>query len=172
MKKLIRKIFHFTKFFIVSILLIRTFIISPGVINGRSMEPTFYDQDTFFLNKFIYLIRKPKRGEIIQLQEPDQTKIMIKRIIGIEGDRISISKKGVFIQTQNGDVYKLHEPYLKPLTRTLNPEGKLESFIEIPKNHFFVMGDNRSMSADSRAHGFFHRNRIYGLVITSPFSNR
>jgi len=167
--KYFSKTFHAVKIAILVILILRTFLIEPGIVNGRSMEKTFMDDDFFFINKAALLVREPKRGDVIVVQEPYEEKIMIKRIIGLPGERISVSRDGVFIENEKGEKFKLEEPYIEPGTITRGPAGKPETYTKIRPHSYFVMGDNRGMSTDSRVFGSFHRKTIYGVVMDIPF---
>lgn len=151
---------------------IRTFIVEPGGVNGGSMEPHFIDADVFFVNKFILLLRSPQRGDIVQAKHPtDPNKIIIKRVVGVPGDRVVIRQNTVFIENASGELFRLHEPYLAPNTITLTPTNAPLRTDIIQPFHYYVLGDNRSASKDSRDFGPINRTNIYG-VITSPLFGR
>ena len=109
------------------------------------MEPTYKVKDEVIINKMAYLFKKPKRGDIILLDSPVSDKGLIKRIIGLPGDILHIEDKIVYI-----DGEYLEEDYVR-YTRpdTLLVGDNIDPFT-IPANHYFVMGDNRDVSRDSR----------------------
>lgn len=164
--------FHVVKIAVLVILIVRTFLIEPGVVNGRSMEHTFIDNDFFLVDKIALLFREPRRGDIVIVQEPYVNKIMIKRVVGLPGERIYMDRNGVFIQDDTGTRKLLREPYLEPDILTRSPSGKPELYTKIPPHAYFLLGDNRPMSTDSRVFGSFQRKDIYGLVINDPFSKK
>ena len=145
------------------ILFIRSFIVEPGRVNGRSMEDTFIDANLFFVNKFELLRKPPQRGEIIQFIDPESNKSVMKRIIGLPGETIKISKGKVFLILPTGEI-ELHETYLQPETFTYTPSKDTEIYENIGPYEYFVLGDNRTESIDSREYGTIHRSYIMGTV--------
>lgn len=166
------KIFHYVKIFVVVVLLLRTFIIEPGVVNGRSMEKTFMDADFFVVNKISLFLRKPRRGDVVQAKGKDDERVIIKRVIGLPGEQIYLDKTGVYIFGVDGNKTLLNEPYLQTNIKTKSANGKPTLFVSIPKHSYFLLGDNRAMSGDSRVFGAFHRSEIYGVVRNIPFLNK
>jgi signal peptidase I len=125
-------------------------------IDGESMEPTLQDQEFVLINKAAYLFQPPARGDIIVFQYPlNPQQIYIKRIIAIPGDIISVTNETVTI---NG--VTLHESYINKAD-ALNPYPPIIQYIVGP-NEYFVMGDNRGDSSDSRDWGFVPRQNIIG----------
>jgi signal peptidase I len=125
-------------------------------IDGESMEPTLQDQEFVLINKAAYLFQPPARGDIIVFQYPlNPQQIYIKRIIAIPGDIISVTNETVTI---NG--VTLHESYINKVD-ALNPYPPIIKYIVGP-NEYFVMGDNRGDSSDSRDWGFVPRQNIIG----------
>jgi signal peptidase I len=136
-----------------------SFAIQAVHVEGLSMFATLDDNDYLIANKIDYRLHAPQRGDIIILRPPsDNSKDFIKRIIALPGERILISNGIVYI---NG--HKLDEPYLPEQWVTLDnwspggPDGTI-----VPPNNYFVMGDNRNRSQDSRIFGFIGRDRIDG----------
>jgi signal peptidase I len=136
-----------------------SFAIQAVHVEGLSMFATLDDQDYLIANKIDYRLHAPQRGDIIILRPPtDNSKDFIKRIIALPGERLLISNGFVYI---NG--HKLDEPYLPEAWNTLDnwspagPDGTV-----VPPNSYFVMGDNRNRSQDSRIFGFIGRDRIDG----------
>lgn len=143
--------------------LIRTFVIQPFYIPSSSMYPTLQTNDKIMVNKFIYYLTKPKRGDIMVFHYPlDKNKDYIKRVIGLENETVEVKDSQVYI---NGKV--LQEPYL--------PEGldygEFGPF-KVPPGQYFMMGDNRPDSQDSRYWGALDKNLIIGkaMLIFWPFN--
>ena len=121
-------------------------------IEGFSMEPNFHDGQYLFVNRLVYLLHPPERGDVIVFVPPSSTsRDYIKRVIGLPGDRVEIRDGQVFI---NGR--PLAEPY--PLNRGSSSFGPAT----VGADEYFVMGDNRDYSSDSRAWGMLAANKIIG----------
>lgn len=119
---------------------LRIFIFEIIKVDGDSMNPTLIDGDRLIINKLAYRLEKPKRGEIIVFQYPqDRAFQFIKRIVAVEGDRVEII---------NGKVY-LNEKLLNESYLLEDPSGNFYKRV-IPRNTIFVLGDNRNNSKDSR----------------------
>ena len=151
--------------FTLSIIIIRSFIIEPGRINNRSMEPAFYDEDIFLLNKFTLLLKEPQRGQLVQYYDENSKQLFIKRIIGLPGEKISIHQNKVFLINDKREEIELTEPYLADNIITNSKTGAAEIYETIPEHEYFVLGDNRSNSNDSRYFGPIHRSFITGTPI-------
>jgi len=142
------------------------FVVQPNQIKGASMEPTFYNGNYIFTSKITYRLRKPERGDIVVFHSPRNKDIeYIKRIIGIPGDTILIKAPTVYV---NGK--PLSEPYISAQT-TLIPGNFVEEGVpvEVPEDKYFVMGDNRPRSSDSREFGPVPSSSIVGLVFFRYF---
>lgn len=146
--------------------LIKSFVVQPFFIPSASMEPTLIPRDHVLVNKFIYRFQEPEFGDIIVFAyPPDPDKDYIKRLIGVPGDRIRIENGVLHL---NGE--KVPEDYRqRPLEMADYPGDGGE--VEVPEGHYFVMGDNRANSADSRVWGFLPEENIVGkaFVIYFPF---
>lgn len=135
---------------------IKSFIIQPFFIPSGSMEPTFFDGDHVLVNKFVYRFSKPERGDVIVFKYPlDTSKDYIKRVIAVGGETVEVRSGDVFI---NGK--EIYEPYLKS-----EVVGSDYGPIKIPANKFFVLGDNRDNSSDSRTWGLLPPKNILGRAV-------
>ncbi len=133
-----------------------TFVIQSFVVEGPSMEPTLYDRERLFVNKFLYRFREPQRGEIIVFTPRGAPgNKFIKRVIGLPGEIVEMERGTVYI---NGE--PLVEDYI------INPPQRSYGPYEVGEGEFFVLGDNRSNSSDSRfPHvGMVERDSIAGLA--------
>ena len=136
--------------------------IKPTIVKETSMQPTLYENNYIFLSKQAYLFGDPKAGDIIVFHsnlktENGKEKLLIKRIIGLTGDKIKISDEKVYL---NDEI--LEEPYtLEPYTA-----GWVEE-TEVPQGSLFVMGDNRQNSSDSRDEsvGFVKIDKVLGKAV-------
>jgi signal peptidase I len=142
-------------------LLISAFIIvflyQPVKVEGTSMMPSLDDQERIFVNKFVYRIESIERGDIVVFRYPrDPSKSFIKRVIGVSGDRIRIDSGQVYV---NGEA--LHEDYVP---HVYSDERSYTEAI-VPPNSYFVMGDHRTLSNDSRDFGPVSTRFIYGKAV-------
>lgn len=152
--------------FLFFLIIIRFFIIEPGRVNGQSMEKTMRDDELFLVNKQIYFFHEPRRFELIQFFHPQvENELIVKRVIGLPGETISLKRNGIFIKEIGGHEIKIQEPYLKPDAVTSVFPGQIRE-ISIPANTYFVLGDNRLFSKDSRDFGPIHRQYVNGKIIT------
>lgn len=134
-------------------------------IDGPSMQPNFYTGQRVLVNKVVYYFREPQRGDIIIFRSPNsQQGDLIKRIIGLPGESVEIKNGIVYIHEENGQVWALEEPYVAEPARSAY-KGSV-----IPENSYFVLGDNRNHSNDSRAGWVVPRQNIVGeaWLITWP----
>ena len=146
-------------------LLIRTFIVELYIVDGPSMKPTLQHEERLVVNKFIYRVRNPEKGEILIFKYPrDTSRDFIKRVIATGGDTIEIKEGRVYVNDQ-----LLKEDYILEKTRTEYPK------VTIPEGTVFVMGDNRNNSDDSRFAdvGFVPLDLIKGkaVVVFWPLDN-
>lgn len=131
-----------------------TFVVQSFVVDGSSMEPTLHHGQRLLVNKFIYYFTPPKRGDIVVFRYPaNPREDFIKRVIAVGGDSVEIRDGKVIV---NGEV--LEEPYI------LEPTYGRFGLVRVPPNSFFVLGDNRNNSKDSRYPdvGFLSRREIIG----------
>ncbi|WP_438446811.1 signal peptidase I [Gorillibacterium sp. sgz5001074] len=133
----------------VLVLLIRWLIFAPFIVDGPSMEPNFHTGERLIVNKIIYNIRKPERGEVIVFHAPAGIDY-IKRVIALPGEKVKVENNKVYI---NGE--ELKEPYIQAAVEERAKNGQIYNSpglaeTTVPEGAVFVMGDNRPNSADSR----------------------
>jgi signal peptidase I len=134
--------------------LIIMFLYQPVRVEGTSMQPELRDQDRLFINKFAYHFESISRGDVVVFHYPrDPEKSYIKRIIALPGDRLDIEDGRVYV---NGR--RVQEPYVPRDYR----DSRSVAEMMVPPNEYFVMGDHRSISSDSRDFGPVERDLIYG----------
>lgn len=137
--------------------LIITFLYQPVRVEGTSMLPRLEDHDRLFINKFVYHIASIHRGDVVVFHYPrDPEKSYIKRVIALPGDRLRIDHGQVFV---NGKA--LTENYVPEMYR----DTRSYANTVIPDDCYFVMGDHRSISSDSREFGVVERDLIYGKAV-------
>ena len=140
----------------VSILII-LFLYQPVRVEGTSMLPRLEDHDRLFINKFVYHITSIERGDVVVFHYPrDPEKSYIKRVIAVPGDRLRIDHGQVWV---NGKA--LSENYVPEMYR----DTRSYASTVIPDDCYFVMGDHRSISSDSREFGVVERDLIYGKAV-------
>ncbi len=144
-------------------LFIRFFIAAPYVVSGQSMEPNFSDWQYLIVDRVSYDFQKPHRGDIIIFDLPQNTsRALIKRVIGLPGEIVVLNGAKInIINAQYPEGFTLEEPYLDPA----NLGGASEMRITLDQDQFFVLGDNRRASADSRLWGVLPREDIVGRVL-------
>jgi signal peptidase I len=140
---------------LIAVILI-VFIYQPVKVEGTSMQPTLVDQERIFINKFTYHfgLGSIRRGDMVVFWFPlDPTKSYIKRVIGLPGDEVKIEAGSVYV---NG--LPLNEPYV---TEDFRDRVSYDQHT-VPEGEYFVLGDHRNSSSDSRTWGFVKRDAIYG----------
>jgi signal peptidase I len=139
--------------------LVILFLYRPVKVEGTSMMPSLYDQERLFINQFSYKFRlgEIKRGDTVVFWFPeDTTKSYIKRVIGLPGDTVAVRDGYVLVNGQ-----RLAESYVPPEYR----DDRAYSPRVVPPDEYFVLGDHRVSSNDSRSWGFVPRNYIYGKAV-------
>jgi signal peptidase I len=153
----------------------RTYIAQPFLVKGRSMEQTFSDGDYLIVDELSYRFRDPHRFEVIVFHTEfipggAQREYYIKRVIGLPGDRIVIKDGNVILYENNGETpTELDEAYITNGIKTIAPEP-IDIIVE--QNKYFVLGDNRGNSSDSRYWGVLDKSYIVGkpAVRLFPFN--
>ncbi|MGI9951069.1 signal peptidase I [Moorellaceae bacterium AZ2] len=134
-------------------LIIRSFLITPFWIPSRSMEPTLYPGDRILVNRLVYRFSEPQRGDVVVFHYPlEPNRDYIKRVIAVGGDTVEAHDNKIYVNGQ-------------PLAESYLPPGVVHSDfgpIKIPPNSYFVMGDNRNISSDSRVWGPLERRFVIG----------
>lgn len=132
-------------------------VVTAVEVKGASMSPTLTSGDRFLLNRFAYLHREPQRGELVVLKDPETGELIVKRIVGLPCETVIMQNESAFI---NG--HRLYEPYAATSSRpSIYPLSKATV---IPPDHYFVLGDNRTRSLDSRVFGPVSRDSILGVI--------
>lgn len=152
-------VFDLVKWFLVAAFLVvifNYFFVTVFFVSGPSMEPNLHDKAAVLVNKLIYRLTSPERGDLVVVRypgDPDQTSY-VKRVIGLPGETVKIMAGQVYINDR-----LLTESYLES-GLTTEPDG---TFV-VPVDQFFTLGDNRPLSSDSRYYGSVESRFIYGRV--------
>lgn len=146
---------------VAAVFIVRTFLVQPFLVSGTSMLPTFQNGDYVLTDELTYRIRPPERGEVVVFHDvSDPSTYLIKRIIGLPGERVVIDNNTVTIYNkQDPNGFVLNESYLPPGTVTAGDED-----VTLSSSTYFMMGDNRAVSYDSRSWGPLPAANIVGLV--------
>lgn len=143
---------------IIIVLFIRTFIAQPFIVSGESMYPTFQNKNYLIVDELSYRFSEPKRGDVVVIKYPLDTKrFFIKRLIGLPGDIVSFRDGKVYITEPGKEIEQLKEPYYYGVTI---PGEK--TTITLGDKEYFVMGDNRNFSSDSRIWGVLPEKDLVG----------
>jgi signal peptidase I len=138
-------------------LVIIVFLYQPVKVEGTSMAPLLSDQERIFINKFVYRFEPIERGDVVVFWYPlDRSKSFIKRIIGLPGETVEIRRGAVYV---NGQL--VPEPYVPPRFADVTDYGP----VRVPRGSYFVMGDHRISSNDSRVFGPVANQFIYGRAV-------
>ena len=140
---------------------IRFFIAEPFVVNGVSMSPTFATGQFLIVDRLTYRFEKPQRGDVIIFEYPNDPSIYyIKRVIGLPGETVNIQDGHVYISTGSSTPVELDEPYIAPVHASHDNYN-----ITLGPTQYFVMGDNRAQSSDSRAWGPLDQKYLIGRPV-------
>lgn len=142
---------------VVIVVPVRLFIAQPFIVSGASMDPTFHNGQYLIVDELTYRFNDPKRGDVVIFKYPkDPKQFFIKRLIGLPGETVQVSQDGVTITTKNGETFELDELYI------VNHGNGKGTTVTLDEDEYFVMGDNRPESSDSRLWGTLPRENIVG----------
>lgn len=138
---------------------IRTFLVSPFQVEGNSMVSTLEDREYIVINKLAYFVGEPDRGDIVVFRPPNEPrKFYVKRVIGLPGDTVEIRNGRVYVRPEGSDdALELSEPYLDERNRFRtfrhppNSGDTTPVTYDVPEGQYFLLGDNRQGSHDSRS---------------------
>ena len=161
-------ILEIARFSIVALLIvipIRLFIAQPFIVSGASMADTFHTGEYLIVDQLSYHLHAPTRGDVVIFRYPlEPSKFFIKRVIGTPGDTIMIAGSVVTIKNEaNPEGFVLDEPYIK----SMRGNNTIEEVLG--EREYFVMGDNRDESSDSRVWGVLQEERIIGRAVIRLF---
>lgn len=171
-KSLWASVMEWVKVIIIALIIslpIRYFIAEPFIVNGASMDPTFATGQFLIVDRLSYRFENPQRGDVIVFEYPNNPSIYyIKRIIGLPGETITMKNGNITITNPNDNAFTianpnglaLNEPYIEDIHKSHD-----DMTTTLDNNNYFVMGDNRLQSSDSRAWGDLNRD----LIIGKPF---
>jgi signal peptidase I len=159
------EIVRFSLIAILIVIPIRMFVAQPFIVSGASMDNTFHNGEYLIVDQVSYYFDQPKRGEVIIFKYPrDPSKFFIKRVVGAPGDTINIDGSTVTITNElHPDGMVLDEPYIK----SMRPGASLSE--TLGDHEYFVMGDNRDQSSDSRTWGVLQESFIVGRAFLRLF---
>ncbi|MDA1337383.1 MAG: signal peptidase I [bacterium] len=174
MKGFLQFVFEIGKVVVIALVIVvplRLFVFQPFLVKGDSMEPNYHTGDYLIIDQLSYRFHSPERGEVVVLKFPfDTTQRFIKRIVGLPGETVEVKDGKVVIygkEDENGrDAIVLDESIYLPLD--LATPGSVR--IDLAEQEYFVLGDNRPFSSDSRKWGILEKNLIVGKVFLSVFS--
>lgn len=158
-----KEVFIFAIKVLVIVVPIRMFVAQPFMVSGQSMLPTLENGDYLIIDEISYRKYDPERGQVIVFKLPNNTsRYLIKRIIGLPGEKIEITGDKVTITKKNGEILQLDEKYTN---------GAFSSYgtWNLGETEYFVMGDNRNNSSDSRSWGVLDRKYIVGKTFLRLF---
>lgn len=164
-------VYELLKIVVISLVIIipvRYFLIQPFYVKGASMEPSFYDHEYLIVDEISYRLSEPHRGDIIVFRYPrNPQEYFIKRLIALPGEEVQIKDGEVKIfNDAHPEGFVLHEPYLSKNVKTYNLS---EDKIILSDDEYFVLGDNRNQSKDSRSFGPVNESFIVGRVFFRGF---
>lgn len=159
------EVLRFSIIALIIVIPIRMFVAQPFIVSGASMEETFQSGEYLIVDQVSYHLHNPARGDVVVFRYPkDPSKYFIKRIIGLPGETIKIEGSTVtIINKENPNGFIINEPYIK----SMSSDNQLTE--TLGAREYFVMGDNRDRSSDSRAWGILTEDRIIGKAFLRLF---
>lgn len=163
-REILKSIFEFSKIIIIALLIvvpIRMFVMQPFFVKGASMENSFYDGEYLIIDELSYRFKDPGRGDVVVFRYPlDHKQYYIKRVIGLPGETVNISGGEILITKADNQKFTLDESkYLEGGETTPGLTS-----IALGSGEYFVLGDNRAHSSDSRSWGALSQKDIVGKV--------
>lgn len=157
----LNEIVRFALIALIIVLPIRWFVAQPFIVSGASMEDTFHNNEYLIVDQVSYRFEEPQRGDVIIFKYPrDHTKYFIKRVIGLPGETVTTEGNKVTIKNDEyPDGLTLEEPYAQ------SGNGLIDQTLTLGKDEYFVMGDNRDHSSDSRTWGVLKKEEIVGRAL-------
>lgn len=153
----LKEIATFLVLAVVIVLPIRLFVAQPFVVEGESMAPTFDSADYLIVDQLSYRFEDPKRGDVVVFRYPNDPSVFyIKRVIGLPGETVSIERGAVRVRKADGSTVTLEEPYV------VTEDATYTQSTSLGPDQYFVMGDNRPRSSDSRSWGALPAEDIMG----------
>jgi signal peptidase I len=153
---------------------VRAFVLQPFKVEGLSMFPNLHDRDYLLVDKLSYRLSEPRRGDVVVFHYPKNPSVTyVKRVIGLPGETVRIQDSKVYIVNgQFPEGALLTESYIPDENTTLAKASTANAEFDVPQNSFFVLGDNRMNSFDSRGWGELPRSQIIGrvLILTYPLN--
>lgn len=158
------ELFKFAIIALAIVVPVRIFIAQPFVVSGSSMVPTFENGEYLIVDEISYILGEPSRGDVVIFRYPNDTKkFFIKRIIGLPGETVDVNGNEVTIYNkENEEGIKLSQPYLKT-------SSGIKTHTELKDDEYFVMGDNRGASSDSRIWGPVSKDLLVGKAFVRLF---
>ena len=139
-------------------LFIHRFVVTAVVVEGKSMSPTLEPGDRYYVNCWLPYFRGYQRGDLVVIRDRARADFMVKRIVGVSGDRIQLRRGKVYTNGQ-----PLDEPYVSAGSYTYSRQLGTQAIV-VGKDSYFVLGDNRLTSEDSRSYGDVDRADLVGLI--------
>jgi signal peptidase I len=162
--KALREIITLVILAVLIVVPIRVFIAQPFVVDGLSMYPTFDNGDYLIIDELSYRFNDPSRGDVVVFKYPGDPRVFyIKRIIGLPGETVRVNRGSVTVTKTNGETLTLTEPYVVTEDATYSVTSTLGD------DQYFVMGDNRPKSSDSRIWGPLPRENLIGRAYVRIF---
>ncbi len=163
--RVLRETWDFMRILLIALAIVipvRYFIAQPFIVRGASMEPAYEERDYLVIDELSYYFREPARGEVVVFRFPlDPSEYFIKRVIGLPGETVMIEDGKVLVYSgETGEPQRLRERYLED---GLETSGRITQ--ALGPDEYFVLGDNRAYSLDSRRWGALPRKNITGRVL-------
>ncbi len=165
MKKFLDFVFDIAKMVVISlaiILPVRYLLVQPFYVEGASMEPNFHEHEYLMVDEISYRFNPPVRGDVVVFRYPkDPQQYYIKRVIGLPGETVSLKDGEVYITDTSGATAQVSESYIPSDVKTV---ALGEEPVALKEDEYFVMGDNRNGSKDSRSFGPVNKSFVIGRV--------